>query len=498
MISKNSLKLSLLFITTYISVINNAYGNDLPFGKDKSCGPRCLAALVKLTGGQKLYQDIDPIYKLIGKPSGSPTSMLEIQKAARLLGFNVNCYKLSIDELKQSNNCAIVPVGITEGTSIAPLHFVLLKEIKDDTVICVDSYRLTELKLSIVEFKKVWSGYAIVLPGVDLKTVGKSSSQNHIKHETTPYEEIKVFDNANHGDKIEHSFVLSEELTSGALTRIVGKNCSCLDAEIVNISSNKKELKLVMSVNKPGWQEAYAAVEFKPANIIKKYAIRVFGQNSHIISPTIGYVELDKDSTIQYPIKIECYLDKDSTIQYKGFVPSITGISCTLPNVTEIIQENFKKVIIEPILLIDGTQIHGLDTFCLKEHKFILIQNNVTKEIPFKLKIEREKEEYRITPSKVFIIASDESIPGDANKISVDLSSYTSPINSIKIKCNMPLYFVVIRKKESNLFAINMEMQSNLAEKMTAGLNRGLITIETEPFLQSNEKINIPVSIFIR
>ena len=58
------------------------------FRADHSCGPRCLFALIRMTGKENSkHTSVEDIYNLIGKKVNTPTTLYDLKVAATELGF---------------------------------------------------------------------------------------------------------------------------------------------------------------------------------------------------------------------------------------------------------------------------------------------------------------------------------------------------------------------------------------------------------------------------
>lgn len=130
---------------------------------DKSCGPRCLNALLQIRDGAKNDCGIKCIYEIIGKEPFSLVNMKELRDAALELGFTAKAYKLNLGQLKKLKGYCILPIGKDIGTKENPLHFILVERIQNDYIIFLDNESLETKALSVAEFADLWNGYALVI-----------------------------------------------------------------------------------------------------------------------------------------------------------------------------------------------------------------------------------------------------------------------------------------------------------------------------------------------
>jgi len=130
---------------------------------DRACGPRCLLALMKITGAARPDCDIKCIYKLIGKEPFTVTSLKDLKDAAQELGFSAIGYKLTVSDLEKMSGYAILPVGNATGIANDPLHFILVKQVAKDYVIIINPQTLKAQAITVSELQESWNGYALVI-----------------------------------------------------------------------------------------------------------------------------------------------------------------------------------------------------------------------------------------------------------------------------------------------------------------------------------------------
>ncbi|MHC4648620.1 MAG: cysteine peptidase family C39 domain-containing protein, partial [Planctomycetota bacterium] len=124
-----------LFAMAIISfVFAHKLNASLRMRPDSECGPRCLSAFMRITGEKNADCDIHCIYGLIGKKPGTVTNLKDLKDAAGRLGLSAEGYNCGRARLKKLNSYSILPIGLAEGTSMSPLHFILVKPAQGDYI----------------------------------------------------------------------------------------------------------------------------------------------------------------------------------------------------------------------------------------------------------------------------------------------------------------------------------------------------------------------------
>jgi hypothetical protein len=75
---------------------------------------------MRVTGVGKPTCDVECIYRLIGKTPYSVTTLKDLKDAAQKSGFSAVGYKLTLTQLQNLNEYAILPIGFAQGTSLGP------------------------------------------------------------------------------------------------------------------------------------------------------------------------------------------------------------------------------------------------------------------------------------------------------------------------------------------------------------------------------------------
>jgi ABC-type bacteriocin/lantibiotic exporter with double-glycine peptidase domain len=160
--------MALMLLICFASCTNTQSANIVSLKQirpDRSCGPRCLTALMQITGAGRPDCDIKCIYELIGKePFGDTTLTLkDLKDAAQKLGFSANGYKLTVDDLKKITGYAILPVGNAAGTADDPQHFILVKQVVKNDVTIINTRTLKAQTIAVSDLQNAWKGYALVI-----------------------------------------------------------------------------------------------------------------------------------------------------------------------------------------------------------------------------------------------------------------------------------------------------------------------------------------------
>ena len=163
-----------------------------------SCGPRCLLAIIRLTGkdSNNKYTSVEDIYDLMGKKANTPTTLYDLKIAAKKLGFNAEGYKCTVDHLTKINGFAILAIGQSKGTATDPLHMILLKEIRGNMAIIIDTNNLHDKYINVSELEKVWNGYTLIVSpekDVPLFRTPTNGHKSVIQETTEGIPEIKNF-----------------------------------------------------------------------------------------------------------------------------------------------------------------------------------------------------------------------------------------------------------------------------------------------------------------
>ena len=130
----------------------------MSFGEDAGCGTCGVSALEELLRSKNISLSRTEHNRLV---SSSPRGMSfdDVVKLARSRGLNALGVKLSLDQLRKGEKPVIALIE-------NPRHYVVVKSMDADGVGIVDpEYSRDQYLMPEKEFRKVWSGFAIVVSG---------------------------------------------------------------------------------------------------------------------------------------------------------------------------------------------------------------------------------------------------------------------------------------------------------------------------------------------
>ncbi|MHC4397102.1 MAG: cysteine peptidase family C39 domain-containing protein [Planctomycetota bacterium] len=470
--------------------------------RDKACGPRCISALIQILKKGDTDWTIEHIYQLIGKEPFAVTTLKELKVAAEKLGFSAAGYKLTLNELKDINTYAVLPVGHEEGTATDPLHFILLKEAKGNfaTIVNTENLKLRDIALS--DLQKIWKGYALVLsPSKDVPLFHKHNNNpepesQQVQKNLDGFKDFKIVES---GSKLEHTFTIRNETNQKCKLRVVSKSCSCLSPEFAKVGlepSEETSVKLTLQVDKPGWSIVTIAIALEPTEIIKRYMIRAYGKDSFEITPAIGYIEAPRGGVVQYPVKIVYHTDSNDPVTF-DHIQSDT-LNLTAGNIVseQVKKGQYSAFYFDVPLLYNAGESTDAVRQVQGEVNFVLNTHNGKRFIPLKLTTMVGTEMFRLTPEKIFIIASKFAEPIQ-KKAKVEFLMDTLP-TSIDIKPDdaLPLEIKTTRVSKDT-YMISISAPREKLQNISLGMNKGEITIVPEG-VPSPTAITLPISLFVR
>jgi hypothetical protein len=325
------------------------------------------------------------------------------------------------------------------------------------------------------------------------KDEGKKKAEQVINHS---FEQIKDFGIVNYGALLRYAFIISDTQISETDVQIVDKSCSCLKAKFGTNEAGMMTLILELQIDKPAWQKAYAAVEFKSQHTVRKYAIIAYGKDSYNITPKIGYVENPDGGNFDYPVRIEYYTDARSVVEFKEFTTDIKGLISDQPKFSSEKQDDTQKIILETMLHYNASQ-SGNDTKRIEGNlKFVVVTEGKEHIIPMILIISADAQRCRITPAKVFLIVSKEKDnPGAKICIEALVPTALSSLDVV-VSNNMPIE-VGIGELKGATCTLDLKVKSDLLDQYPPGLYKGLVSIHSRD-TSVPKLLSVPVSVFIR
>ncbi|UCG50184.1 MAG: hypothetical protein JSU94_10410 [Phycisphaerales bacterium] len=468
---------------------------------DKACGPRSLWALMQITGRAKPDCGLECIYAIIGKPLLASTSLKDLKDAALKLGFSAKAYKLTLSRLAKTDGYAIIPVGNAPGTPDKPLHFVLVKRVTKDYLVVINAATLAPQAIAASDLGPYWNGYALIIsapPGS--KPLPKNPDIiDPSPGKTAPpkYDEIKNFGPVDSGSRLEHTFTISKKPEPRYKPKIVQKSCSCLSASLGADTAGCPTITLQLHVDKPAWQEAHAVVLLEPAGIIKRYAVRAYGNDSFRISPEIAYIQAPNGGSVEYPVKISYFTSVRDVVTFETVNSSSPNLSfgqadsrkqtkgetCTYVFDIPLIYEAGPKP--ESSKLVRGKAVFVLNTTTGQRH------------IPLKVIAQIGVDKFTLTPETVFAIVSKSSTKPVLRKVKLQFLIDPPPT---QIPLEYPLPFSLRAKTDvvsPGAYMMTITLPPEKIRDMPLGLNKGRITIHPKG-ISALEAISLPITLFVR
>jgi hypothetical protein len=442
------------------------------------------------------------IYQLIGKEPFTPTTLKDLKVAAEKLGFAAAGYKLTADQLKTINTYVVLPVGDTAGTPKDPLHFILLKEVKGDSATVVDTTNLEHIDIPFADLQRIWTGYALLLaPDRDVSLFHErtETTASLPKHEPEDFDGFKDFEAVDSGSMLEHTFTMRNETAQHCKLRIVSRSCSCVSPELGKAELRPNEgtsLKLALHVDKPGWSLATVAVALEPAGIIKRYLVKAYGKDSFHIAPQIGHVAAPDAGRIEYPVRITYYTDSNDLVSFDHMKSEIDGLVVGTVATENTKREQYVEYRFKvPVVYEAGEPADTVRTI-QDQVQFVLNTQKGKRFIPFSLTIKVGSEKFRLTPEKVFIIASKSGRPVQ-KKAKLEFLIDEPPAHiAAKSDPALPIETKTTRVSK-NSYMIEITLNREKLRGLSAGMHKGQILIVPQG-AASLAKIAIPISLFVR
>lgn len=308
-------------------------------------------------------------------------------------------------------------------------------------------------------------------------------------------DEIHQFGLVECGTILHHSFRLSDPDGPAEESRILYKNCSCLEARLVPHDGGAVELALKMDVH-PGWQQAYAAVEFSPSGTIRRYGVNVFGKDSFHITPSIAYMEAPEGGRVDHPVRIEFFADANSTAEFVRFSTEMDELTCDPPKAAETVQDLTKKIEFVSTLHYDAGAAPQAVREITGHCEFTLFDGQKEYVVPMQLIVKTGQAPYRLIPPKVFMMASGQSANPPSRLTLQYLHSPAPPSIEIAIDEGLPLKGTIDRP-EASVYSITLEVQPDRLEPLPRQLHKGNLLIYPQGTAHP-EAISVPISLFVR
>jgi hypothetical protein len=443
---------------------------------------------------------VEDIYKLIGKKPNTFTTLKDIKIAAKKLGFSAEGYKLKIEQLKTIKGYAIIPVGAVQGSDKDFLHFILLKDIKGGfaKIVNINDFKLQDIPLD--DLRNAWKGYALVLsPGEEdtfLRNLKPQPGHDEKGVEIAGSKNFKIVDS---GSILEHTFAILNESKQACRLRIMSKTCSCIYPEFGKTELEPKEetyVKLRLHVDKPGWSVVAVTVGLEPTGIIKRFVMRAFGRDSFRTSPETGHIQAPDGDVVAYPVRVTYFTDSNSVVLFDCIDSNVPELSVDTTTLSKIEKGEYAIFNFDVKLLYDAGKPSDTISRYQGDLNFVLNTTKGKRFIPFRMTIKSGRSKYRLTPEKVFLIAS-KSGKTIEKKVKVELLT-ESPTTNITTQPDKALPIKIKTSQVSkNTYIISMSVGAEELHHSATGLIKGNINIISQG-VNDAPAIKLPVSLFVR
>lgn len=305
-----------------VIIVNAIYAQDAMIAgvikPDNACGPRCLSAIMQVTGWGQPTCGVECIYRSLGKTLNSPTNLKELRDLARTFGFSAEVYKWKVSDLRTADGYVILPVGSAEGTEANPLHFILVVGCNDNYITVADGRTLATHDVPRAFLESRWSGYALrIAPGKGMGTPkGEFGPAKRPSTQEAGYDYVEDFGKVNPGAILKHTFIVANSKDIKGQVRIIRKSCTCLSASTTISTDGSILLNMELHVSNAGQQQAAVAIKLGDDGPIKRYALRASAYDSFVLDPAHPHIEAPASGKVEYNIKAEYYSDSDEAISF--------------------------------------------------------------------------------------------------------------------------------------------------------------------------------------
>lgn len=468
---------------------------------DRACGPRCLLALIKITGVGRQDCTLKSIYEIIGKEPPSVTSLKDLLYAAEQLGFRAQGYRLGLGALRKKQGYAIVPLALNSKEQGSFLHFVLVKEIGPDYVKFISSTTLETKAVPTGEFGKVWNGYALVISSPDPKTPLPKPPDDIVlplgrEVSAGPCDAMWDFGPADNGVLLEHTFLVDANGIGPDEVKMLGKSCKCVEAHLGRDTEGRACVTLKLRVKEAGWQQADVTLRL-PGGEVKRYGVKAFGRAMFTIHPDKGYVRMPQVGEIAYPVEIYYYADANDFIEFSHIRTSIPNLqtgsvirqSETLPN--NAVRHKFTV----PLVYRLESELPEI-VVTRRTVEFLFDTSAGQKLVPLEMTIKAGAERVKVFPQRLFLLvsASDEA---PRRQVRLEFAADdASPDEVLARVGDLPL--VVSSSLVGNTYAAEVRVDRDAIENHPAGVERGTISFVPLEKGESGDPIELPVTLLIR
>lgn len=463
---------------------------------DKACGPRCLWAVMQLTGVGQTDLDVPGIYSLMGRPAYSPVTMKDLRDAARKLGFDAQGRSWVVSDLAQMEGYAILPIRRPLAPPEDPCHFILVAGALRDQAMIVDTGSLEIQPMPMDEFQGIWAGPALVIcaDGSGKRLLRpldatRGASDRPFAWQTVDLGLIEV------GSRLKKTLVVAQK-DGGLQWSILAKSCSCLGAQVSLDERGQVVLSVELEVKVAGKQVTYVSVGPKDSDIRRDYRLVVYGKNAHRIEPLIGCFEVQAGRA-EYPVVIEYFPgDVNSAVSFGGFETDITGLSHGDVARQEILDGKWKVVRFTiPLVYVVSDPL--IEKTLKGIAKFRLNTQTGQRLIQIDMTVHAGKSPLQVTPPTLFFLCSKSVDKSQEKKMRVTSVSNGAG-RSLSIQPDLPIAVRVDQQRVSDSEnVLTVAIGPSELRRLVAGVYKGKICLGLEGE-QSETKVFVPVSIVVR
>ena len=301
-------KITQIYIILFLSVTLFGVTGSKHFQADNSCGPRCIEAILRLSGNYST--GIADIYNIIGKDPFQVTTLKDLKNAATQLGYTVDGYKSEIKELRKFDGYLILHIILPDSNSNG-YHFILAQNATEDHIQVIDTETLDNSLWSLEKLNELWTEYVLVIKD---KTNERGNSEvERIKNENENSSKVKLenskdFGNVESGSLLIYTFKIEDNETVITNATVIHKNCSCLEPKIFK-SRDEFLLSLKMSATDAGSQSAFVDVRIEPSKKVKRYSLKAYCIDHYTMTPKIAYLEANEGERVKCQINIKYFTD---------------------------------------------------------------------------------------------------------------------------------------------------------------------------------------------
>jgi len=466
---------------------------------DNACGPRCIYALMQVTRAGKPDCNVKCIYELLGKQPFSATSLSDLKFIAERLGFSATGYRMTAAELKNTSDYVILRLRGTTPHRDRP-HFVLVERTVEDYAIIVNTTTLGRTAIMLAELGKYWDGRALVISAGKREWPSEKpvTGIEHLSKESKSWKHngIKDYGHVETGSRLEHTFVINNGPEPVLNVQVMAKSCSCLMANLGKNLNGQHTITLELVVDKPGWQEAYALVSLYPQASIKRYTVKAYGKDSFQLSPKIVHIEAPKAGQIEYRVRLDYFTDVNDAVKFVRMESNAEGLSVGRVTSTASSQEQTCTFSFEiPLIYDTGPKPHKVKHVA-GSLTFVLDTVKGPRCIPLIVSAKIGTDKFKLTPEKLFIIAS-RSANATTKKVKVELLEEPFPDNlTAALTAPLPVDIEVSRVSGST-YMIEVTTLPQVLRDTSLGLHKSeiVITIDGESDMP---QMTVPISMFVR